>query len=261
MNSLKWKRRIATFYPLPKNNPRKIILIYHAVGNGPWAISADNFKKQIQWLDQNYKIVPLAQLLESAIHEDDIQVALTFDDGYACLYDTVLPILQAKNAVATVYINTGWMGDKAHKSSNPNLGHYPDEKFLTWDEVKKFSGYGWEIGSHGVDHIDLTKWPENIIYQEVVKSKVIIEDKLSKPCTHFAYTFGKHNRLLRENVKKAGYGYAAAAHHIQFSVKMNKLALPRLNIERDYSLEDFKNIIRGKWDFLGTIHRIKRYVS
>ena len=35
-------------------------------------------------------------------------------------------------------------------------------------------------------------------------------------------------------------------------------AIPRINISNEYSLADFKNIIRGKWDFLGLFHWVKR---
>lgn len=263
MNSLILKRHIGKLYPIFKNTSRKIILIYHSVGNTPWALAPDMFKKQIQWLKAHCEIVPLTKLLTQVSAENKVQVSLTFDDGYACLYDTVLPILQAENATAMTYINTGWMGesDSTRKASNPDLGHYPNEKFLTWDEVKDLEKFGWEIGSHGVEHYDLTRQPQKIIQQELTQSKEIIENKLSKACPHFAYTFGNHNTLLQKNVKKAGYRYAVAAHHAAVKKNSNPMAIPRLNIEKAYSLVDFKNIVQGKWDFLGTIHRVKRLIQ
>lgn len=264
MNALLWKRHIAKFYPVfsKKNVQRKIILIYHAIGDGPWAISTENFKKQIRWLKENTDIISLTELLTNSARKNTTQVALTFDDGYSCLYDVVLPILQAENATATIYINTGWMGEseKARKKSRPDLGHYPDESFLTWDEVKKLDQNSWEIGSHGVDHIDLTKYPDDKVQSELAQSKITIEGRLQKKCAHFAYTFGKHSKKVQRYVAQTGYHYAAAAHHVALGKNDNHIALPRLNIQNDYSLEDFKNIIIGKWDFLGTIQHIKRYL-
>lgn len=262
MNSLIWKRRIARFYPLSFCNQRnrKIILIYHAIGNGPCGISEDIFRKQIQWLKAYCEIVPLTQLLTDNCKKNKIQVSLTFDDGYACLYDTVLPILQAEDAVATIYINTGWIGGckKTRKISNPDLGHYPGEKFLTWDEVKALDQIGWEIGSHGVEHTDLTKESIEIITQELINSKNTIEDKLNKPCEHFAYTYGKHSKIVRKAVLQSKYRYAAAAHHTALRKKDSAMVLPRLNIENGYLIKDFQNIVMGEWDFLGIIHRDKR---
>ena len=264
LNSLVWKRRIAKMYPIfyGNQNARKIILIYHAIGNGPWAISENTFKKQIQWLKENTQIVPLSDLLTSNDQKNKIQVALTFDDGYACLYDNVLPILSAENVTATVYVNTGWMGEcaKTRKPSNSDLGHYPGETFLTWDEVRSLNQLGWEIGSHGVEHSDLTLQNAGTIKQELIHSKLVIEQKLQKECAHFAYTFGNHSKKVRDAVIDAGYHYAVAGHHKTLKKTDNPIALPRLNIEINYSMDDFKNIIVGKWDFLGVIHRIKKYL-
>jgi len=264
VNSLIWKRRIAKCYSacIRKNNTRKIILLYHAVGNSPWAISTDTFRKQIQWLNQHCKITSLTKLLTMPEQEDTIEVALTFDDGYACLYDTILPILQAENAVATVYINTDCIGqcEKTRKLSVPALGHYPIETFLLWDEVRALEKLGWEIGSHGVNHVDLTQQDAETIKNELNYSKLTIQDVLQKECTHFAYTWGKHSKNLRQAVAAAGYRYAVAGHHAVFKKNNNLMALPRLNIEKNYSLHDFENITLGKWDFLGAIQRIKKWL-
>lgn len=262
MNSLKWKRAIAKFYlpSLVAKKSRKIILIYHAVGNGPWAISEQMFKKQIQWLKQNCEILPLSRLLTEDLKEKKIYVSLTFDDGYACLYDTVLPILNTANAVGTVYLNTGWIDQKSRRTSCSELGHYPREHFLTWDEVSALDEAGWEIGSHGVEHIDLTKQPLDIIKTALRDSKKEIEKQLKKPCNHFAYTFGKHSNLVKKQVSEANYHYAVAAHHQPLSKNDDPTALSRLNIESGYSMEDFQNIVLGKWDFMRHIHRLKKMV-
>jgi len=262
VNSLKWKRRIAQIYQFSfqKNQSRDIILIYHAVGDGPWAISANNFKKQMQWLKANVDIVSLTTLLSTPAEKNKTRVAITFDDGYACLYDVVLPILQAEDVTAAVYINTGWMGncEESRKDSNQNLGHYPGEKFLTWDEVRILSQNSWEIGSHGVDHINLTKQTEETIKQELILSKLTIENQIKKPCIHFAYTWGQHNELVRNNVCDAGYHHATAAHHGTISVNDDPCTLPRMNVAIEYMQTDFENMVKGHWDFLGHIHHWKK---
>lgn len=261
LNSLKWKRCISKFYPVffKKMCSRKIILIYHAIGDGPWAVSECAFKSQIQWLKTHVNIVSLPTLLGSQKQKKIIEVALTFDDGYACLYDIVLPILQTEKLTATVYVNTGWMGEVARKDSNVSAGHYPGEKFLMWNEVKQLSQAGWEIGSHGVEHIDLTKQPLSVMKSELLLSKQAIENQLQKKCVHFAYTYGSHVKQLRKAVSDVGYQFAVAGHHAPLK-NYDKMMLPRLNIEAGYSIQDFENIILGKWDFLGIIHRVKKWL-
>ena len=264
MDTLQWKRRLGKCYPralLHRNSSRKIILLYHAVGNGPQALAASLFAEQIQWLQNHCEIVSLSELLTSSVKENVIQVAISFDDGYACLYDVVAPILSATKTPATVYINTGWMGcsTEARRLSDPNLGHYQGEAFLTWEEVMRLSQSNWEIGSHGVNHLDFTQVPLDIAITELKTSKQAIEARLNKGCKHFAYTWGKHTKQLRKQVvAKVGYQYAAAAHHAALTQKEDPLAFPRLNIDKDYSMDDFKAIVLGKWDYLNVIQRVKR---
>ena len=260
MNTLLWKRCIGKFYPAIFPRARKIILLYHAVGNGPHAIDETKFEAQIQWLNQYCQVIPLSELLNSRSREK-FQVSITFDDGYACLYSIAAPILLKYKFSATVYVNAGWIGESSfdRKLSNPALGHYPGEAFLTWGELKEMQQQGWEVGSHGVDHLDLTEQKTRDTTNELVFSKQIIESRLKTDCPYFAYTWGKHNKKLREAVKQAGYQFSVAAHHAVHSNKEDFFALPRMNIEQHYSIKDFIAIIKGRWDYLGLIHKIRKY--
>lgn len=261
MNSLYWKRIIAKISPTPVTKTRKIILLYHAVGHSPWAISPEVFDEQIQFLYDHCEIMSLSDLLTSKPGHK-IQVAITFDDGYACLYDNAAPILRKYNATATVYLNTGWMADEdsMHKASDEALGHYPNERFLSWPEVKALSDSGWVVGSHGVDHLDLTLKSTEIIKKELCDSKKTIENHLGKICTHFAYTWGKQSDALKTLVSEAGYLYAASAHHAPLNTISNNFSLPRMNISTIYSFDDFKNLVLGKWDFIGLIQWLKKHL-
>lgn len=262
MNSLTWKRRIAQYYsPFTKTDlSRNIILIYHAVGRSPWAISEITFRQQMAWLSQHCHIVTLNDLLSSNNEYDKTAVAITFDDGYACLHDIVAPVLQDYHAFATVYINTGWISEKdnAHKNSDVNLGHYPNETFLNWREVKTLQQNGWEIGSHGVDHIDLTAQPEMTIQDELIRSKNMIEAILKSSCKHFAYTWGRYNLLLQKKVREAKYYSAVSGIHGTILSKKNVFSLPRMNVALEYEMGDFVAMIEGQWDYLKYIQLLKK---
>ena len=116
---------------------------------------------------------------------------------------------------------------------------------------------GWEIGSHGVNHYNFTQLQTEILQQELSYSKQIIEDKINTPCLQFAYPWGRYSSFVKKAVKEAGYQFAVSARHAEISSHSDLLALPRINISRNYSLNDFKNIIIGKWDYLGILHKIK----
>lgn len=260
MDTLVWKRRISKLYPVRTRAIRKIILLYHSVGDSPQALDSNLFYRQMEWLHKYCLVKTLTDLISQPSQQKCIEVAISFDDGYACLFNEVAPILSHFNMSAIVYINTGWISDNEslRKRSDPNLGHYSGESFLVWDELRELVKQGWEIGSHGVEHHDLTICSEESIMEQLQQSKQMIEFYLKKPCTHFAYTWGKHTKNVRDNVQENNYQYAVAAHHATLKESDNTYALPRMNIEQGYSMDDFINIVQGKWDYLNIIHGLKK---
>src|SRR3990167_9687859 len=108
MSHLIFKRRIGYIWPKKLYN-RKIILLYHSVGDNLWAMPKKNFLDQINWISDYCHILNLSELIKSK-SDNNIQVSITFDDGYASLYHQVIPFLKEKKINATVYINTGWIG-------------------------------------------------------------------------------------------------------------------------------------------------------
>jgi peptidoglycan/xylan/chitin deacetylase (PgdA/CDA1 family) len=257
MERLTIKRGLGSIWPASTKN-RKVILLYHSVGTSPWATDKYQFIQQINWLHDHCQLLSLTQLIH-AKPSDQLQIALTFDDGYQTLYDQVAPLLSAKKIPALVYINTGWIADNVQqrKASAPNLGHYPNEYFLTWDEVAQLEKNTWEIGSHGVNHDNFTTLQKTTIQQELIESKRHIQSHLNKECSHFSYPFGRYTHSVKTAVKNAGYQFATAARHGKLSAHSDILALPRMNIAKEYSFTDFKSIVLGKWDYLGLFQKIK----
>lgn len=255
MPHLKLKRNFGKIWPAKIQN-RKLILLYHSVGQQGWAMSPQQFSEQMSWLADHCRILPLTQLIQAA-PDRDMQVALTFDDGYQSLYEQALPILAAKKLTATVYLNTGWIGQDAHERqlSRADLGHYPDEAFLLWPEVQELYRAGWEMGSHGVNHYNFAETNATLTQQELAASKQEIEQRLQTSCLHFSYPWGRYSKNLQALVKNCGYHYAVAARHAALTARADLFALPRINIARDYSYVDFKNIVYGRWDFLGWIQK------
>jgi len=256
VSNLKWKRRLGQWWPFSKSSG-KVILLYHALGNSAWAMPTKQFHDQLKWLTDHAKVVSLPTLIHSE-YSDDLQVALTFDDGYQNLHDEAAPLLSDKKLNATVYLNTGWISDNlTHKQSVPTLGHYPEETFLTWQEVKNLYHAGWLIGSHGVNHHNFALTTQALTLQELSQSKKDIELHLQTPCEHFAYPFGRHSKIVKAIAKRVGYQYAAAARHGSLHPHSDLFSLPRINIEKNYSLKDFQHILQGKWDYLNLIHQFK----
>lgn len=84
---------------------------------------------------------------------------------------------------------------------------------LTWDQVKKLSEQGVDIGSHGISHKLMTVIPEEEAKRELYLSQEIITEKLGVKPVHFAFPNGREqdfNNELRAEAKRLGYSSVAS---------------------------------------------------
>jgi peptidoglycan/xylan/chitin deacetylase (PgdA/CDA1 family) len=174
------------------------ILLYHHIGfslkdEQVYYVSPEMFDQQMNLLYQwGYKTISV-QLLAQAIHEGaelpSKPILLTFDDGSETTYTTALPIMQRYNFTGVSYIVYYYVG----------LSHY-----MSADQIRALYGAGWEIGSHGLSHKDLTLYPEKQ-ENEIVQSRHQLESLLGVPVLSFAYPFGAHDESSLGYVHLAGY--------------------------------------------------------
>ena len=255
---LAWKRRLGQIFQwLSRQGDRRVILIYHSIGPTPFGLPEQAFRAQIGWLIANAKVVTLEEVLDGS-SVAGLAVAITFDDGYHSVFEHAAPILKNAELAASVYLNAEWIGDGQRRPSDSNRGHYPGEEFLLWDEVRALCDMGWIIGSHGADHVDLTRLPDTDVHMQLRQSKAAIEERLGTGCSHFAYTWGHHNRRVRTAVAQCGYSWAVAGLHGAVSAKCDRYAIPRIDIRRDYELDDFIAVVTGKWDYLKFLQLTRR---
>jgi peptidoglycan/xylan/chitin deacetylase (PgdA/CDA1 family) len=209
------------------------------------------------WLHTHARVVTLERLLTEKAG-NGLTAAITFDDGYRSLHEDVAPVLKGHGSSATVYLTTGCIspGDRIH--SDRARGHYPGEEFLVWDEVAELFEAGWTVGSHGVEHLDLSRLPRADIDYQVTTSKRDIEMRLHNQCVHFSYPWGRFNREVTEVLQSAGYRYAASGRHAPFCGHDLAFEIPRINIMKEYTAEDFAEVVSGQWDFIGLVQKIRR---
>ena len=82
--------------------PGPKILIYHQVGAGTgleMEVSAEDFRRQLDWLSANGEVVDLATAIASRdLPASSRMFVLTFDDGYADVYRHAFPLLRERSA-------------------------------------------------------------------------------------------------------------------------------------------------------------------
>jgi len=176
------------------------ILMYHSIsnpGDKRWMLSLDReiFARQMRYLAKhNYKVVPLTRAVFMMRNGRDIPhnwVILTFDDEYADFYSQAYPIIKEYRFPATLFIYIYELGTN---------------KKLSWQQLNQLQNGGLiDIGAHTFYHLPLVKLSLPQAKQEIISSKLILEEKLKKRVVLFAYPFGALNNSVEKLVRESGY--------------------------------------------------------
>jgi peptidoglycan/xylan/chitin deacetylase (PgdA/CDA1 family) len=167
--------------------PGPRILIYHQIGAGSGRqmdLAPAVFRGHVDWLQGQGRIVGLGNALSGA---DDLNshrnFVLTFDDGYADLYENGFPLLRDRGIPFTLYLTSGHIetGDTLHEGDRP----------LTWDMVNEMLDSGLvTLGAHTHTHPDLRGMDADDIEDQIVRSNELIEARTGQAPRHFAYPKG-----------------------------------------------------------------------
>lgn len=206
-----------------------------------YALSPDQFKRQMLYLKyEGYTPISLDDLNENIKNISNNlpkkPVVITFDDGYMDNFENALPILREYNFPATVFVVSGLVG----KTNNwVRADGYPERPLMKWHEIKEMKGNGITIGSHTVNHHQLSHLSLEDAKREVEDSKKFLEDKLGIPINHFAYPHGDMNESIMNMVKEAGYRTACSTRAGFNSEGVNLFELRRLDIYGTDSIWEF----------------------
>ena len=200
------------------------ILMYHDIGvpKGRWkALYVDPaaFAGQLDWLRANgYTTISLEDLYEHwhknrALPEKPI--VITFDDGYRSMFQTVLPLLKARNMKATFFLC---------------LSYLNTPKGLETYMVEQLARDGMEIGSHTYNHVELTTLSADKFPLELGESKAELEKIIKKPVEFLCYPVGRVNGSVYTAASEYGYKGAVTTVFDNASFGQDPYQWPRVRI-------------------------------
>jgi peptidoglycan/xylan/chitin deacetylase (PgdA/CDA1 family) len=187
------------------------ILCYHSVDpkwRSPLAVSQDEFARQCEWLSRRRYMVELGTavaLMDPGGRLPSRVSALTFDDGFAGVYDHAFPILAKYRLPATVFVVAGSLtfgGGPLDWVEGPVPAAV---RTLTFEQAREMQLAGVRFGSHGFSHRELTLLSDLECEQELRESRELLEDLLGRAIPFFAYPGGQHDERVRRAARKAGY--------------------------------------------------------
>ena len=179
------------------------VLLYHDVGRRNTiphrllTVSPAQFERDVRWLScRGYVGITPSDWIAwrrgtRALPGKPILV--TFDDAYAEIADTALPVLRRHGFGAAVFVITGEIGGKTPWDGSP---------LMTAEQIRYWSRHGIEFGAHTCTHPHLTGLPNAAIAREVEGSARDLANVLGHRVASFAYPHGAYNDAVQSCVRK-----------------------------------------------------------
>lgn len=157
--------------------------------------AVDGFEKLMKNLYENgYKLCSAKEYFGTQYKSK--MIICTFDDGYENVYRNAFPIMKKYGFTATVYVCPDLIGCD-------NSWNHRDEvnrRHLNHDMISQLAEFGWEIGSHGLSHMNMIRLSDHQLEACLVESK----KQLAKygEVESFCYPYGIFNLFIKNKVKK-----------------------------------------------------------
>jgi peptidoglycan/xylan/chitin deacetylase (PgdA/CDA1 family) len=216
------------------------VLGYHSIsdecrdGDIRWSVSPGDFDQQMALLAARGRTSLTVSEYAAALRGDfslpPKPVLVTFDDGFADLATTALPVLARYGVKATAYVITR------------TLNAVPA---LDWEQLAELRANGVEIGSHSHTHRALDCLSSAEVRREVRLSKLTLEEGLQQEVSSFAYPYGYSSRAVRRQVEAAGYTSACGVKNALSHPADDVFAIARVLIERDMGASTLAALLDG----------------
>ena len=209
-------------------------LTYHSIDESGSAVSFPlaYFRAQIEWLaSRGFRGITAAQAAE-ALAAGEVpprSVVLTFDDGFATVRETALPVLSECGFVATVFCSAGYVGKPCGWERAPDI---PAFDLMPWDDLGFLASQGWEIGAHTMSHARLPELAADGMREEIQQSRRTLTEALGCPVSSFAYPYGGFDDRCSQAVREAGLLSAWTMEPVINRPGRDLFALGRFNCNR-----------------------------
>lgn len=251
-----------------------LILCYHnvvatdddTIGDAGVHLPRERFERQMRWLAAHYELVPLRVFITRLAAGANLRsvAAITFDDGYAGVFEHALPALEALRIPATVFVvakavgesagfwwdqpemvaaatpeaRVRWLnelrGDGAAISADMGVSgvlnlprtHRPAD----WDTIRRTIGNGIDIGVHSATHRSLPALSDADLEHEIVASRATIYRATGIWPEVFAYPYGLSDGRVRALVRSAGYRAALGLEAGLNDARADVWCLRRINV-------------------------------
>ena len=232
------------------------VLAYHRVlrklafRNGelssPYVMPRLQFEQQMKYLAENgFQAVSLDEVFLNP-NSTAKRIIISFDDGYKDNYTVAFPILKKFGLKATFFVIANRIGTG---------------QFMSWDNLQMLLEAKMEVQSHTLNHQPLSTLSELTLMDELVNSKILLEQRLDKQVHFVSFPHGMYNRAVLKTCKQVGYWGSCNSDFGYFDPNGDLYRINRFMVKKAYGLDTFVHMVTANWQFkvkFGISNRIRQ---
>ncbi len=201
--------------------PNIKVLMYHRVVDGPgsrrddarYSIDVKVFEKHLQLLERMgftpIRFLDYELFLMGRLRLPRRPIIITFDDGYLDTYELAVPLLRRHGMHAVIFVVTDPGLRRNEWDAGKQLTLAP---LMSPSQILELHAAGFEIGSHSLTHPGLTLVPQEKAWEEISRSRILLEILINSTVRTFSYPFGLLNEKIRTMAMDAGYSFACGVY-------------------------------------------------
>lgn len=213
-----------------------LALMYHGISSAQHPLSAMPAEDRPYALDEQTFARHL-QCIGSA------PVLLTFDDGDAGWYYSVLPLLEKAGLRALFFVTPGLVGTPG---------------YCSWEQLRALVEAGHQIGTHGLTHRFLPDLNDVECLQELCTSKQEVEKQLGISVDAVSFPGGRYGERELFLARRAGYRQCYSS--VPGRLDSSAFCQPRIAIRAQSSEQWLTLLLQGNvrvWVVLRAGHLLK----
>jgi peptidoglycan/xylan/chitin deacetylase (PgdA/CDA1 family) len=208
------------------------ILCYHAVDDdeSDLTISPRRFEKHMEWLARVATPIDLCSLAQLLCGEISVPrpVVVTFDDGYASVFDAAFPVLQRLGIPFGVFVATSFVRQEQTLRDR-------GRPFVSWLELRCMLDSGLlTVGSHTHSHETEMPLDPDVFGKDVEESLATLHDHLGVNAKTFAFPKGRYDTASLTKIQP-WFDLTFARNGLQTAAVRDGQPLRRIDITNDFS--------------------------
>ena len=222
------------------------VLTYHSVGNQVdgdindiYNMSRAEFEEHVSTIVRFSAAHSLPLVPFGSDSTDGI--AITFDDGYVDVLQTVAPILLRHHIPFHVFIT-------------PTKLTSGDPRYLTTTQLQELALNPLvSIGAHGFEHRPLTKMSTSEAERDLRRSRESLQEILQRGVDTMSYPFGMVNQDVRDAAARAGFAKAGCSKWGFNHEDTDRLMIRRIDMWARDRRSTVNDKLAGNWNWFARL--------